>query len=747
MTAQVSEEEWLGERQRLAALQWHMSAVARGWPDFEPEPEIYEITREPVPWHADDLGWSLRALGDDFVSYDGQAYHLPAIIAQQVPVEVVRAHEAALAATMEQICGEWEMPGEIRRRLTAQYGRALGRLTVELPPHLLSKLDAFGPAARAALGPLVADPALRAVLEFAETLAKPVPPRSWLRRGEALLTAGPGLTEAVRSILGAFADVAVAVHDEHDWLLRGLCWMAAASDPSEETTVVIARVAGVAGEPVRQGARVKAALTATAAVEILVGREGAAPVRGLARLALVTRSKPLRARVRTALDRLGAARDWAPGEALELAVDDHGLDADGSRSWPAPEGCTIVVEIVGEKAVVRARRDGRRWKSLPAAVKEHADEARAVARELTKTLAAERARVEDLLAQDRTWPWEVWRERYLRHPVTGSIARRLIWEFSADGQTWTAALPDAAEGPGTVVRLWHPVQADVAEVAAWRDRIAAAGLRQPFKQAFREVYKLTPAEERTRVYSNRFAGHILRYRQASALLRVRGWSASYLGHWDSGYESEATRELAAATWQASFFHALVHEDEGARTGPVEYCTTDQVRFARRDGRLWEQVPVTEVPPRVLSEAMRDVDLFVGVTSIAADDSWADRGEHRFGAYWAGAAFGALTGGAEVRRDMLARLLPRLAIGARCELTDRFLRVRGTRAVYKIHLGSGNILMEPHDAYLCIVPGGRGARVTLPFDDDERLSLILSKAFLLAADDTITDATILRQLPR
>ncbi|WP_438874585.1 DUF7737 domain-containing protein [Symbioplanes lichenis] len=145
--------------------------------------------------------------------------------------------------------------------------------------------------------------------------------------------------------------------------------------------------------------------------------------------------------------------------------------------------------------------------------------------------------------------------------------------------------------------------------------------------------------------------------------------------------------------------------------------------------------------------MRDVDLFVGVTSIAADDSWADRGEHRFGAYWASAGFGALTGGAEVRRDVLARLLPRLAIGARCELTDRFLRVRGTRAVYKIHLGSGNILMEPDDAYLCIVPGRRGARVTLPFDDDERLSLILSKAFLLAADDKITDATILRQLPR
>ena len=55
-------------------------------------------------------------------------------------------------------------------------------------------------------------------------------------------------------------------------------------------------------------------------------------------------------------------------------------------------------------------------------------------------------------------------------------------------------------------------------------------------------------------------------------------------------------------------------------------------------------------------------------------------------------------------------------------------------------------MEPDGAYLCIVRGGRtaGGTVFLPFED-ERLSLILSKAFLLAADARISDETILRQL--
>jgi hypothetical protein len=55
-------------------------------------------------------------------------------------------------------------------------------------------------------------------------------------------------------------------------------------------------------------------------------------------------------------------------------------------------------------------------------------------------------------------------------------------------------------------------------------------------------------------------------------------------------------------------------------------------------------------------------------------------------------------------------------------------------------------MEPGNAYLCIVParGGPGQRVFLPFDDD-RLTLILSKAFLLAEDAAITDPSIVAQL--
>jgi hypothetical protein len=84
-----------------------------------------------------------------------------------------------------------------------------------------------------------------------------------------------------------------------------------------------------------------------------------------------------------------------------------------------------------------------------------------------------------------------------------------------------------------------------------------------------------------------------------------------------------------------------------------------------------------------------------------------------------------------------------------EIKDKFLVVRGKLRTYKIHLGSTNILMEPNDQYLCIVPNrsnhAAASEVFLPFEGDNGFSVILSKAFLLAEDDKITDSTITRQI--
>lgn len=182
------------------------------------------------------------------------------------------------------------------------------------------------------------------------------------------------------------------------------------------------------------------------------------------------------------------------------------------------------------------------------------------------------------------------------------------------------------------------------------------------------------------------------------------------------------------------------EQEASAQGIFLFVTTDQVRFGR---------PLEQVPRVVFSEVMRDVDLFVGVASVGNDPTWNEGGpEGRYLHYWEQHAFGDLDAAAVNRKEVLQRLSPKLSIADQCSFEGRFLVVKGNLRTYKIHLGSANILMEPNDQYLCIVPKLRKTgetRAWLPFEGDRTLSIILSKAFLLAQDNQIMDESILRQI--
>jgi len=367
--------------------------------------------------------------------------------------------------------------------------------------------------------------------------------------------------------------------------------------------------------------------------------------------------------------------------------------------------------------------------------------------ELRKELGLQRLRLEELLAAERVWPYDDWRRYYLEQPLVQLFARRLIWRF--DGRPLLPLERDGFLGPdgetvtsqANEVQLWHPLDAAPEEIVAWRALLGEREILQPFKQAYREIYVLAPAERETEVYSNRFAAHIVRYPQVYALAKTRGWAIRALGPYDNG-GGEQWRDFPDHDLRATYWMEMVDAD--AHGAIADLASTDQVRFTRIAGR--NPIPLEEIPVRVFSEAMRDVDLFVGVASIAADPAWVDGGLNRFHAYWEEHAFGELGESAKLRHELLERLIPGLKIADRLELEERFLRVRGNLNTYRIHLGSGNILMEPRGSYLCIVPDRRPGkkRLFLPFED-ERLSEILSKAVLLAADDTISDRSITRQL--
>jgi hypothetical protein len=595
-----------------------------------------------------------------------------------------------------------------------------------LAPEVLPDGDPFSDAARRDLGERLLAPGIPELLNHCATaIESSTPPtKAWPRIALHLLDAAADGVTVLRVLLDLLTTPArwampaptrqragVTVGEENSKLLRGAVW-ALRQVHAAWVTPYLGEVAlaAISNDPLA-GRYPRCGRVAVAVVDRLRTQADEEAMLYLLRLLAAARDRGMRNVVRRALERVAARSGLIPADLAGRLVPALGAKPGGQGGA------------------------------------------------LRQALVAERGRLERLLACQLTWDVGDWRERYLGHPLTGTHARLLVWQVQQDSDRWWSGMPVRVggawrlEGPagepirfgdhGWRVRLWHPLLAPVEETVAWREVIAARRIRQPFEQAFRGLYRLTPAEEQTRVYSNRFAAHVIRYARAAALMGRRGWTVKWLGHGDA----EARWTSPDGRWRARFFFDLL-DTVGREPLTTALCTTDQVRFDQRLRGAWRPAELTAIPPLVFSEAMRDVDAFLSASSIAADTTWVDRGENRYVAYWQRTSFGELTQRASTRRQVLARLLPALDVADRLEIGDRFLRVRGTLRIYKIHLGSGNILMEPDDSYLCIVTARSpeaARQLMLPFEDDNMLAIIVSKAVLLAKDEEITDPTITSQI--
>lgn len=576
------------------------------------------------------------------------------------------------------------------------------------------------------------------------------------------------------------------MHDDNATILRGLLWTIPMLEQRERfprmiTDVTLSayrKVPGVGPRAVKVGNAGVYALSEFGTTDA-VGRLAVLKVR----VKFGTAQKEIEKAYVRAAEALNIPRD----EIEEMGVPAYGLAEVGSLVEPVGD-YEAEIKVTGTDAELIWRdAKGKTLKTVPArARKDHSEEYKSLQQSLKdiKTqLPAQRDRIDSMFLAQRVWPIAAWRERYIDHPLVGSIGRRLIWCIDgvpvlfADGALTNVEGAVLEFGATAEVALWHPVGREVDETLAWRNRLEALQVTQPFKQAYREVYLLTAAEQNTATYSNRFAAHVIRQHQFNALCGARGWKNQLRLMVDSAFAAPS-KTLPQWNLRAEFWVDGIGAEYGADTneaGSYHYLATDQVRFYRIDaarnfghgfgggmtsdavgpGRenINEPLRLDLIPLPVFSEIMRDVDLFVGVASVGNDPTWQDGGPdgryREYRDYWTSYAFGDLSESAKTRKTVLERLIPRLKIADRCRLDGRFLVVRGDLRTYKIHLGSTNILMEPNDQYLCIVPGrsqtAREGQVYLPFEGDNSLSIILSKALMLAEDKKIKDQSILLQI--
>lgn len=459
-------------------------------------------------------------------------------------------------------------------------------------------------------------------------------------------------------------------------------------------------------------------------------------------------------------------------EMEDLAIPSYSLDTEGKAELTIGDAkATVRVSEDGHPAVIWRNADDELVKSVPSNIKKaFAKEVKSVsafAKELEQAYYAQRYRLESHFVNPRSMSLEHWRRYLIDHHLLGILGRKLIWVFNneqgwehsglyCDGQVCGPRGEVIDLAPATKVRLWHPLSSEASEVRQWRERIFTSGVRQPFRQAFREFYEVTDDERQTKMYSNRFAGILMRQHQFSSLCRARGWKYRLMGAEFDGF-NVPTKPLAPWKMHAEFYvdipsdrkPALFDSALGEKSGfgINLFLGSDQVRFYR-DRR---EVAIEEVPAIVYSEIMRDVDLFTSVGAVGQDESWSDQGDRGTGLVASPMDINELSAIFALRIEMLSRVLPLTPIAERCKIEKNSLIVNGQLGTYRIEIYWGGVLrLTDSGARRLNIPQKLLDDVhvdlsAFPIDLDHRTEMILRKAYILSDDWKIDSPDLIRQL--
>jgi hypothetical protein len=433
-----------------------------------------------------------------------------------------------------------------------------------------------------------------------------------------------------------------------------------------------------------------------------------------------------------AMENLARTAGYADPVRLEWAMEARAIEDLASGPVTATAGevsATLSINDWGQPELVFAK-SGKVLKSLPAAAKKDPTVAALVTRkrEVERQASRMRLSLESAMCRgDRFTGVEL--ETLTAHPVLAPMLRNLLFVRERDGSPAGAGYPvdggqflEAHDGsrtpvePADPLRVAHPH--DLLQTGEWhlwqrdcfrRERV------QPFKQVFRELYVLTAAEQQGGVRSVRYAGHQVQNRRAMALLGKRGWVSNF-------EEGDVRR-----TFHAEGLTAWLGFDAGITTpAEVEGLTVDHVGFTRRGD--WKPLPLTEVPARIFSEVMRDVDLVVSVAHAGGVDPEATQSS------------------VEMRAALLRETCALLRI-ENVRLQETHALIDGHLSTYSVHLGSAVVHRQP-GGHLCIVPvhSQHHGRLFLPFaDNDPKTAEVVSKVILLARDHEIKDPSILEQI--
>ncbi|QYR61202.1 DUF4132 domain-containing protein [Fusobacterium polymorphum] len=380
----------------------------------------------------------------------------------------------------------------------------------------------------------------------------------------------------------------------------------------------------------------------------------------------------------------------------------------------------IKIDDLGQSEIIYEKA-GKELKSLPTKLKK--DKYIEAIKEVHKNLKEQYRRSRKMLEEAMEdgiefYGYEI--ENLMTNPVIAPILKSLIFKmgnnlgYYVDKKLKSAKKKSVAVKDDSLLKIAHCFDLfESGEWATYQKDIFDRELKQPFKQVFRELYVKT-VDEKGRDKSLRYAGHQVQPAKTVALLKTRRWIIDGQEGLEKVYYKEniIAKIFALADWFSP--------------ADIEAPTLEEVQFF--DRKTFKPILIDDVPDLIFTEVMRDIDLVVSVAHIGDVDPEASHSTIEM-------------------RKAIVEFNCKLFKLKNITFTENHALIKGERAEYSIHLGSGLVHQKAGSAINVLpVHSQHRGRVFLPFiDDDPKTAEIMAKVLLFAQDDKIKDVFILEQI--
>lgn len=268
------------------------------------------------------------------------------------------------------------------------------------------------------------------------------------------------------------------------------------------------------------------------------------------------------------------------------------------------EGVEVYVEVDADgKPELKLKKDGKEQTKLSLKLRKHpyVDELKDMHSKLTELHTRSRILLEQAM-EDRILFEESELRKLMKHPVIWPLLKHLVFisngktGFYTDGLLITADSICLPLSPNDKLRIAHPIDLYASDIwHAYQKLLFDKAIRQPFKQVFRELYIPTPEEKEDRK-SIRYSGNKIQPKRVIAALKGRRWVADFANGLQKIYYKD---NIIASIYAPADWFSTNHNDSPI----LEY-----VSFHNR--KDYQPITISEIPPVIFSEVMRDVDIAV-----------------------------------------------------------------------------------------------------------------------------------------